>query len=807
MTEQVPDRAPPGAERASLTRRRAQYRRLFEECWTPVRAVVESQLHGALLETLAPLAKSSDEDDAKRAKAVLVRDRAFVQAYLESLQPELSSSIRSFIEAREAEGGGARALSLVGHADSEFDAAIDQCAARLRNSVDDEFGAVKLRLMNLLQDFDLRDAGLPFRLALFVRAVAGALRHIGTAEADVIPLMRVVSSGIGGLVAQSYQQIEQRLAASGASDTVQVWHTTIAAPGPVRGRASTRAGAAGAEQGPDQAGNETVRHSDAQTQSALMTLLERMQPTAASAVATAAPAAGAVPAGTAAGVAPAASAAAAAVALTQAERIAFLESKAPGAGWTFDPTLLTAINDALRASAAAVMAGQSTAGAEAASTAELRRGLIETASRKLDKLTIELVGMLFDRIQRDRHVPDPIKEQLVRLQFPLLKVALSDPELFADPRQPARRLLDRIASTSIGWSAEGEDNRRYFEQVRAAIDAVIDSPGEASKAFEQSLEVFERFLDEERTRDDDPVARARRALAEAENREILAIKCTMQVRSAFDGVQLESYLRDFLLNVWVRVLVDASAHENTEPGLVRKYLDAIPELVWSVQPKINPGDRKRMIGTIPGVLSVLREGLNRIEWPADRIQQFFGRLMNSHASAVKALELAHGTLPQFTVSTVRIKLDGFRIPTDTSDVAADQVKVSDDVVRHALSASAAAVTHLSPPPEQSPSLGAMDQQQAIKAIAGWSRGLWFDLRTEARTERVVLRWVSPKRALYLFTTAAGDRAHSLSPDTLVAYLQSGWLVAVESAPLFDRVVDGVMYDLKHATESTTAATH
>ncbi len=230
---------------------------------------------------------------------------------------------------------------------------------------------------------------------------------------------------------------------------------------------------------------------------------------------------------------------------------------------------------------------------DAAHTAELRKGLIDTASRKIDKLTIELVGLLFDRIQRDRHIPDAIKEQLARLQFPLLKVALGDPELFADPRQPARRLLDRIASTSIGWSVDGEDNRRYFEQVRGAVDSVTDSPADASKAFEQSFEQFDRFLDEERTRDDDPVTRARRALAEAENREILAIKATMQVRSAFDGVQLESYLRDFLLDVWVRVLVEASTRDKTEPALVRRYLDTIPELVWSVQPKINPGDRKR----------------------------------------------------------------------------------------------------------------------------------------------------------------------------------------------------------------------
>src|SRR6202007_986061 len=108
--------------------------------------------------------------------------------------------------------------------------------------------------------------------------------------------------------------------------------------------------------------------------------------------------------------------------------------------------------------------------------------------------------------------------------------------------------------------------------------------------------------------------------------------------------------------------------------------------------------------------------------------------------------LAHSSLPQFTPSTVRIKLDGFRIPTDTSDVTPEQVKVSDDAVRHALAASAADVTHLSAPPEDEVAL-AMDHQEALDAIAGFSRGLWFDLRTSSgETERVVLRWISPKKA-------------------------------------------------------------
>jgi Protein of unknown function (DUF1631) len=799
MSDELHDRAP---QDTASSRRRAKYRRLFQDCFTPVRTVVETQLPRALLETLGPLAKTLDDRDAKRLKMVLMRDRAFVQAYLEALHPEMTAAIASFIEAHASEGAGARGLSLVGHADSEFDAAIDQCAARLRNSVDAEFTAVKLRLINLVQEPDLRDSELPFRVVVFVRAVAGGLRHIGTGEPDVIPLMRLVCSGIGRVVALAYEQIAKRLADSGASDAVPVWQATAGgSPGAARGRA-TGTGAAGAAGGPERTGNEIVKRDD-QAQSVLMTLLERLHP-------------GATP-----GAPPGKSGPS--MPFAQAERISFLESRAPGSGLNFDPTLISAINDVLRAtaSAAAAAAGQASAAGRAtasaaaavqasaagheAATADLRKGLIETASRKIDKLTIELVGLLFDRIQRDRHVPAAIKEQLSRLQFPLLKVALRDPELFADAKQPARLLLDRIASTSIGWSSGGEDNLRYFEEVRSAVDSVIGSAGEASVAFEQSLQQFDRFLDEERTRDDDPVARAKRALAEAENREILAIKATMQVRSAFDGVQLESYLRDFLLDVWVRVMIEASTREKAEPGVVRRYLDAIPELVWSVQPKINPDDRKRMIGTIPSVLAILREGLNSIEWPIERIQQFFGRLMNSHANAVKALELAHSPLPQFTPSTVRIKLDGFRIPTDTSDVAAEQIKVSDDAVRHALSGSAAGVTHLSAPPQQGGSAVAMDHHQAVSAISTWSRGLWFDLHTEGQTERVVLRWISPKKALYLFTTATGDRAHSLSPDTLIAYLQSGWLVAVESAPLFDRAVDGVMFDLKHGPETAGTA--
>src|SRR5262245_9626262 len=73
---------------AGAVPRRPGARRLLEDCWTPIRNAVELRFADILLETLGPLAKSEDEDEARPAKHVLLRDKATLQAFSESLQAE-----------------------------------------------------------------------------------------------------------------------------------------------------------------------------------------------------------------------------------------------------------------------------------------------------------------------------------------------------------------------------------------------------------------------------------------------------------------------------------------------------------------------------------------------------------------------------------------------------------------------------------------------------------------------------------------------------------------------------------------------
>ena len=56
-------------------------------------------------------------------------------------------------------------------------------------------------------------------------------------------------------------------------------------------------------------------------------------------------------------------------------------------------------------------------------------------------------------------------------------------------------------------------------------------------------------------------------------------------------------------------------------------------------------------------------------------------------------------------------------------------------------------------------------------IDSWQRGTWFDLWTGEQNERVRLRWISPRRNFYLFTSAETGKAHSLAPLILRGFVQ------------------------------------
>jgi hypothetical protein len=462
------------------------------------------------------------------------------------------------------------------------------------------------------------------------------------------------------------------------------------------------------------------------------------------------------------------------------------------------PDLIEAINEMQRLGASRVAEGERAGpavGMAGVDQGAWREILLAKSNRTVDKLTIEIVGMLFDHVLQDNQVPAEIKAILSRLQFPVLKVALTDADFFASSTHPARRLIDRLASTAVGWEPYGDENQRYKVEVERIVQQVLERFDKDMGTFDQLLTEFDAFLAEMPARESDPVARAKRALEEAEKREVLQINTTIQVRRAFEHVELEPYLREFLVGPWVQALVSATMRDEQTPGFSKAFRQVIHDVVWSVQPKVSADERKRLVALIPAMTRVLRDGLTMIRMTEQDQQNFLKQLMASHAVAVRPVDQATYIKSKVATGELRSKLDDMHLTGTFPISTGGGVKVSPVAVKRAAESHAAQIVMPEPVAGGSP-LSYEQDASYDEQIAAWQRGSWFNLYDGKDVIKVKLRWISPLRTLFMFSTGEDKAARVLSPETIKSYLRQGWLKPLESVPLTKRVVDRMVGELE-----------
>ncbi len=444
--------------------------------------------------------------------------------------------------------------------------------------------------------------------------------------------------------------------------------------------------------------------------------------------------------------------------------------------------------------------GEFTGVPQSQSISAVRGELISKSTRTVDKLTIELVGMLFDHVMQDKQVPAEIKARISRLQFPVLKAALMDAAFFASSAHPARKLIDRIAGTSTGWEPYGDDNQKYLKEVDRVIAEILKNFETDLGVFDKTYSEFDRFVSDISIEDSDPVSRAKKALEAAEKHEILTINTTIQVRRAFERVDLEPYIKEFLLGPWVKVLVAASVRSEAQPGFAKAFRDVIHELVWSVQPKASTEDRGKLVKIIPGMVRVLRDGLSLVNVSERERDQFFGKLMESHAMAVKPVDQAAYIKSSLLTSELRAKIDGMQLsgmfPVTT---VPGGIRVPTGQIMRAAQEHHADIV-MPDPLTDIARLDPVEDARVQEEIGRWQRGNWFKLWNGTEFVRVKLRWMSPLRTLFLFAGEHDHKAHVLSADMLKSYLARKYIEPLESVALTKRAVDAVVADFESAPD-------
>lgn len=396
----------------------------------------------------------------------------------------------------------------------------------------------------------------------------------------------------------------------------------------------------------------------------------------------------------------------------------------------------------------------------------------------LEATTIDIVAMLFDYVFEDRHIPDSIKALLGRLQIPTLKVAMLDKAFFSSKAHPARRLIDLLAEVSIGVDEGYPRGVRTLALVEEVVDTILAEFGTDLAVYERLVRKVEDFAVEARQADEDIVQRSAATVEARERTEIALAAAEDEVaRRLANRNWVPAPVREMLHGTWTRALAAAYEVMGTQGGWVGLG-QTVDDLLWSVEPKTQPDDRKRLVSTLPALLKSLQDGFELAKAERDVRDAFFGALVDCHAAAIKAGLRGLAAVPDVPPPpppAAPVAIEREIVPADGVQVEEIRLRVPKGHVRN-----------------------------VFTRTGVWTnvpRGTWVEFgRVGGDTTRARLTWISPNKGVYLFTNPASKhRAVSISPEALAEQMRLGEARILDDAPLVDRAVDSMLANLRQAS--------
>jgi Protein of unknown function (DUF1631) len=378
----------------------------------------------------------------------------------------------------------------------------------------------------------------------------------------------------------------------------------------------------------------------------------------------------------------------------------------------------------------------------------IRAAIADKMVNSGDKITMDVIGLLFDYIFRDPSIPESLRSLFSRLQVPILKTALIDRSFFSNKKHPARRLLDHLAAAAVGATGDAGYCAAFELVAAGVIEEICRDFKVDMKIFEAADLRLQEFAEVEQrklsTALDTEVVEA----LSAEKNEADRAHVRVLIRDKLAGLDVPFDVRAFSETVWADYLTEIRSRQGAGSAEWQAAVQTLDELLWSITAKERTGQKARLAKLVPSIIRSLRTGAAAVKVAADRVQPFLDVIYQMHMAAIKpkSAEAAKDTAVLAAGEAITIRNDATPAIGNVHDFVNDMVV-----------------------------------------------GTWLAFGKEGKTTNARLSWVSPLRSKYIFTSRARTKAIVVTPEELAWQLGAGRAnLVVEPVPLFDRAVSAAL---------------
>jgi Protein of unknown function (DUF1631) len=335
---------------------------------------------------------------------------------------------------------------------------------------------------------------------------------------------------------------------------------------------------------------------------------------------------------------------------------------------------------------------------------------------------------------------------------------------------------------SLAFSSESDEGFGVFSKsISNAVRVLAGSSGDAA-TFTRVL----RKLEQGWSRDEDVLRKQHeegvRKLLHAEQRNLLAQRFAEEFVAQVKDKDVPELIVAFLRGPWSQVLAESQLRCTDGSSDPDGYQSFVDDLIWSVQLRLTRRNRPRLVQLVPNLLVKVRQGLQLISYPEERIPVFFDDLISLHEKAFEGPRATgesaevpgaaaegvaeEAAMPESGHEAVRV--DSFEASesgffTEDADLAADMPE------------DATVLADIAPGPWAPHEL---------------HTGAWVELMLQGNWVRAQLTWASPHRTLFMFVSGRG-LAHSMSRRTMDRRRVQGMIRVVSDGNVVASALDAV----------------
>jgi hypothetical protein len=387
-----------------------------------------------------------------------------------------------------------------------------------------------------------------------------------------------------------------------------------------------------------------------------------------------------------------------------------------------------------------------------------------------DEDVINLVAMFFDFALSDPSLSMAFQALIARLQLPVLKLALRDPDFFNSNRHPARMLINEIARLGVGFDDSSLDERDLLvKTLEEIIETIHDNPHADKTLFEAMRKKLQQAATEEEKKALRVEKRAREMASGQAKSQAARSKVQTELRQRLKDALLPEAISSFLIKDWQKVLMMTYLNQGESSAEWLEALQSVDDLIWSVRQHEDEKSRARRIKLLPALRSNLRRGLAKIV-----INE------NERESILKVVDEIHDALTRGQLSAVQY--DPLRPEQQAELIEAQEQKNWKDMT-------------------------ALERQQAkhqritydyIRRADALLPGTWmvFEHAVTGKRQRCKLAAVLKETDSYIFVNRFGFKVLEKKRKEVAQDMQSSKAHVLDSSPIFDRAFNKIAGSLK-----------